>query len=120
MSEAEVPNPARKKTDVFGMSWVLCWAAVLMGMWIADTGPANPERWRASTHPRWWWVIDPTWFVLSISAGSLIVAGVASWTVQRIRVVLWKRKGRRIRSDLLRILEVAAKSEEAKRKAEGR
>jgi len=106
----------KKKTGVFGLAWVLCWIAVLIGMWVTDVTPANPEWWRATAHPGWWWLMEPQWFFISVSVLALVVAGIASWTVQRTRVVLWNRKGKKILSELQKNLEAAIEEEEARRR----
>ena len=75
------PPAGKKKPDVFGLSWVLYWVAAVIWLWAADVSIS---------------VLG----LSGIGAFGLIVAGIASWTVQRIRKALWKRRGRKILSDL--------------------
>jgi len=60
--------------------------------------------------------MEPQWFFISVSVLALVVAGIASWTVQRTRVVLWNRKGKKILSELQKNLEAAIEEEEARRR----
>ena len=91
----------RKKTDVFGLSYVLYWMALIVWLWITDFEPADPG---------WWHSI--------MGVLGLLVSGLVSWTVFRIRIIRYDRKGRKILSDALKNLEAAVKEEEARRRSE--
>ena len=90
----------RREPDVFTPTWLLSLCGGLLWGWLSDFDPsAHPEA-----------------FYYGLGGSSLLFAILMSWAARRVRIIRHDRAGRKILSDLLEELEIAAQ-EEAKRRA---